>query len=171
MPKIKEIRKIEPKIKEIKKEKTEDLEEEISEEEQEDFKSFISGRRRIESSTLVQSEIPQNNPQLRERRIAKEDESEINFRPSYTGNAGNPYASKTYTPVGSAESSTNRAEVGTRGFGETTLEPRRDLQPNAQSQNSDNQWRGAGNMETAGERSYASQQDQSQSERKRKNNM
>ncbi|MGV8142123.1 MAG: hypothetical protein ACP5NS_00635 [Candidatus Pacearchaeota archaeon] len=158
---VREIRKLGPEIKEI-KQKTEDLEEEIEEEEEARFERFISGRVSTGTSTLTQSEIVNNSP--RERRIAKEDESEINFRPSYTG-GGNPYSANKYTPVGSAESSSS----GARPLGERPLEPRNNLSQGA-SQNNDS-WRGAGNMESGGERNYAGTQEQNQNERRRKSDL
>lgn len=157
---ITEIKKLGKEIKEIKP-LNEDLEDEIEEGEIEQFENFVSGRVSRGTSTLSQSEIVETS--VRERRIAKEDESEINFRPSYQGGGGNPYSANKYTPVGNAESSGAKSEVGTRALGERSLE-QRDSQA---SQNQDS-WRGAGNMESGGDRGYVGQQEASQNERKRK---
>jgi hypothetical protein len=133
MPKIVEIKKITKEIKEVKPEKKEDLEEEIEGEELENFAEFISGRRRNFSSTLAQSEIS-SNPEVRTSRVAKEDEEEVNFRPSYKG-GGNPYKSNNYTPVGSAESS---ASSQTRDLGERSMEQRNPFGNSQQPQQDDN---------------------------------
>ena len=161
---IKEIRKLGKDIKEIKPVKVENLEEEIYEEEDSQFSNFISGKPdRDTSPTLEQSEIVNND--TRERRIPKEDEKEINFRPSYLGGGGNAYQSTQYTPVGSAESA--------RALGERSLEQRGGLQQgqNQNSNSNNNQSRPAGHMETSGERTYLDpqQQNQDQNDRRRKN--
>src|SRR3989344_2560632 len=116
MVKIKEIKKISSAIKEIKLEKKETLEEEVEELKSEDSPEFALMRRRNATSTLAQNEAPQETAG-RQRIIAKEDEVEMNFRPSYAG-GGNPYKEKKYTPVGSAESG---AVVAGRAIGEQTL--------------------------------------------------
>ncbi len=157
---IKEIKKLGSEIKEIKK-VNEDLEDEIEEEEEQRFENFVAGRISRGSSTLTQSEIVDNSP--RERRIAKEDESEINFRASYTG-GGNPYSANKYTPVGNAEASGNKSEIGTRALGDRNIEQR----DSTANQNQDS-WRGAGSTESGAQRSYVTQQEQDQNDRKRKN--
>ncbi len=96
MPKIKEIKKFGPKIKEIKKEvKAMDLEEEISEGDTENFAQFIGGRRFNAGHTLDQDEAPQQRV-AGFAPIAKEDEDEMHFRPNYVG-GGNPYQDKSYS--------------------------------------------------------------------------
>ncbi len=161
--KIKEIKKLGSEIKEIKKEKREDLEEEIQEEDEERFETFVSRRTSKSNPSLEQSEIINETP--RERRVSKEDESEVNFRPSYTG-GGNPYSADKYTPVGSAEASTSN--VGIRELGERSLEQRRELGTTAQS---NDQWHNSGRPESSGERGYISQQEQDTSERKKRNTL
>jgi len=133
MPKVKEIRKIENPVKEIKKEKVESLDDEFDEDvENEDFVNGFNGVRRFnKTSTLNASETPQDSAP-RARRVSEEDEKEINFRPSYTG-GGNPYKDNKYTPAGSAES----GAVGqTRVLGEDrVLDRRNDLQQQNQGTN------------------------------------
>jgi len=156
MSKIKEIRKIQPDIKEIKKEKVESLDDEVEIEEiDEENVVFNNGVRRFnKTSTLAANEIPQET--VRERRISKEDEQEVNFRPSYTG-GGNPYESKNYTPVGSAESSAARESRQTeRGF-----DNRNELRVQEQEQG---QMRGG---ERQGERQYAGERDQDRKDKRR----
>lgn len=160
MPKIVEIKKLGKDIKEIKPEKKEDLEEEIEENEVEKFSEFISGRRRNFSSTLAQSEIVQDS-EVRQSRVSKEDQEEINFRPTYKG-GGNPYKSNNYTPAGSAESSGNRES---RSLGERPQEQNPFQNQNRQQEE---QWRNSGSPEQSGERSYFSQQEQSINEKRRK---
>ncbi|MBS3081820.1 hypothetical protein J4416_02695 [Candidatus Pacearchaeota archaeon] len=139
MSKIKEIRKIEHPIKEIKKDKIESLDDEF---EEDDSQHFVNGSRIRgfgKSSTLDTSETS-SDPVFRERRVAKEDEEEISFRPSYTGGAQDQKSK--YTPVGSSESS-GVSQTRVLG-GERSFEQRSDLQ---QNQNMDDQ-RG-GEMEGA----------------------
>ncbi len=108
MSKIKEIRKIESNIKEIKKEKVESLDDEVEDEgffEEGHFVQLGNLRRRNRDSTLDSEPIEQKTSNLEEEdRRKNPDEKEINFRASYTGGGNSPYQSKNYTPVGSAES-------------------------------------------------------------------
>lgn len=161
MPKIVEIRKIGKEIKEIKPKKEESLEEEVEEKETENFAEFISGRKRNFSSTLSQSDIS-GDIQERASRISKEDEEEINFKPSYKG-GGNPYKEKKYTPVGSAESSRGSSN---RHLGERSMEQRSPFGNNMAQQ--EEQWRGAGSPETGTEREYISSQEHSDNEKRRR---
>ncbi len=161
MPKIVEIRKIGKEIKEIKSEKKENLEDEIEEEEVEHFAEFISGRKRNFSSTLVQSEISKT-PSTRDSRISKEDEEEVNFRPSYKG-GGNPYKNNEYTPVGSAESSNGSSN---RRLGDRTMAQRSPFENNLSQK--EESWRNAGSLETGAEREYISSQEQIDNEKRKK---
>lgn len=143
MVKIKEIRKIESNIKEIKKEKVESLDDEVdSEEIGESFVGFGS-RRFVGSSTLDSSETPQT-VEARQRTIEKEDREEINFRPSYTGNS-NPYQNNSYTPVGSAESNSEG-----RSLGERDLDRGRELRNDSSERRSG---------EVSGDRAYAGEKE------------
>ncbi|MEK6792656.1 MAG: hypothetical protein AABX96_02020 [Nanoarchaeota archaeon] len=158
MPKIKEIRKIENPIKEIKKEKVESLDDEFDEDiENEDFVNGFNGVRRFnKTSTLDASETPQDSAP-RERRISKEDEQELHFRPSYSG--GGQENKISYTPVGSSESG---AVVQTRVLGEDRpLERRNDLQQQNQNIN-DNQRSG----EMGGGRAYIEDNDKKRDKRR-----
>ena len=165
MPKIKEIRKIESTIKEIKKEKVESLDDEIDEEDfnNDVFNENFSLRRSNKTSTLDANEASQDTTAGRERRISKEDEKEISFRPSYT--AGNQNRGSAYTPVGSAESSAGAGQIRTagdeRGFG-------RDQQQ-SQTQGMGGQQQQGG--ERAGERLYQDSVQQNEERRERKKNL
>ncbi len=159
MSKVKEIRKIESNIKEIKPEKKEDLEEEIKEKELENFQSFISNKKSFGSSTLEQTEISQEE-NIRERKVAKEDEDEINFRPSYLG-GGNPYKENKYSPVGNAEylgDSSNKRALGQRSFEQE--------KSSGQNQEFENQRLQSENRESNDERAYLNQQEQRDKRRK-----
>lgn len=157
MAKVKEIRKIESNIKEIKKEKKEEnLEEEFEDGEFFDEGDFISGFRRSgRTSTLEASEIPQT-VEGRQNEISKEDRDEINFRPSYIG-GGNPYQNNNYTPVGSSESS---AASQTRSLGERNFDQDRTFKEN----NSEGMSQSRGEVNPG--KSYVGERDQGK-ERKR----
>lgn len=154
MSKIKEIKKIDTNIKEIKLEKKETLEEEVEDSESENLPSFIQFRRGLASSTLSQSEAPQEVRTLQRVR-EMEDDAEVNFRPSYTG-AGNPYASNAYTPVGSAESGGNQER---RAPAESTLQKQDRLIERNDLQQPDSN-RSASRPESGSERGYAGQEEQ-----------
>jgi hypothetical protein len=98
---IKEIRKIESNIKEVKveKKKVESIDDEFEEEEH--IKQF-SFKRSNKTSTLDATEVAQERVEERQNRVSKEDREEINFRPNYLGGA-NPYQGNSYTPVGQSE--------------------------------------------------------------------
>ncbi len=159
MAKITELKKITKNIKEIAPPKKETLEEEVEDIEiAEDPQNFNLFRRINASSTLAQTEIPKETSN-RQRTIEKEDEAEINFKPSYTG-GGNPYRENSYTPVGSAESSSisqSRA-LGERNFNQQNnmIQRREDFSENERSANSS-------------ESAYAGQQDSEERARKRRN--
>ncbi len=163
MPKIKEIKKIESKIKEIKKEKKETLEEEV-EELKDDSPEFSRIRRFGATSTLAQSEAPQENRTLQRVR-EKEDESEVNFRPSYTG-GGSAYALKTYTPTGSAESGASQGR-GTQT--ESTLQRQDQFIARQETQSEDSN-RSAGRPESSYARSEVNR-DSEQKEKERRRHM
>lgn len=151
MPPIKEIRKLGTEIKEVPKEKkVESIDDEFDEEDVEDVNFSFSSRRMNKASTLESTEGKQDTFEDRQDRMSKEDRQEVNFRPSYTG-GGNPYKSNAYTPVGSAESSSNKRDLGERG-----LAGERNLADNGMNQNN------GGNME----RNYAGENDPNR-ERKR----
>lgn len=152
MPTIKEVRKLGTEIKEVPKEKkVESIDDEFDEEDEVENVNFsFSSRRMNKTSTLESTEGKQDTFEDRQDRMAKEDRQEVNFRPLYTG-GGNPYKSNAYTPVGSAESSSNKRDLGERG-----LAGERNLADKGMNQNN------GGNME----RNYAGEQDQSR-ERKR----
>src|SRR3989344_3847412 len=161
MSKVKEIKKIESKIKEIKKEKVESLDDEFDEDSESQEMQFIStnGLRRLnKTSTLDANEVSQT-PEIRERRIAKEDEQEVNFRPSYTG-GGNPYQSNSYTPVGSAESS--GTQTG-RSAGERKIDDGGNLQRNQEDNSQQRQ-----GAEHGTERTYAGEREQAESRERRR---
>lgn len=157
MTKVKEIRKIESKIKEIKKEKKEEtLEEEFDDSEFFDDGNFTQGFRRSgRTSTLEASEIPQT-VEGRQNEISKEDIEEINFRPSYVG-GGNPYQNNNYTPVGSSESS---GVSQTRSLGERNFDQDRTFNEN----NNEGMSQSRGEVNPG--KSYVGEQDQGK-ERKR----
>ncbi len=156
MSKIKEIRKIESSIKEVKKEKVESLDDEFEENFTGDFTDSQGVIRRFnKTSTLDASETPQET--VRERRISKEDEEEVRFRPSYTG--GGQENKSVYTPVGSAESS---AVSRTRVVGEENpLDRRNDIQ-SQQNPNREEQRGG----EMGGGRAYIEDSDKKRDRRK-----
>ncbi len=162
MVKIKEIRKITSSIKEIKSEKNETLEEEVEELETEGVVEFGSMRRKNATSTLAQNEAAQESLG-RQRLTAKEDDAEMNFRPSYTG-GGNPYKDNKYTPVGSAESG---AAVARGNTNEQSLK-QQDRFIQRQDESSQD-GRSAGRPESGSERTYAGQQDQKEKDRRRQN--
>ena len=164
MPKIKEIKKIESNIKEIKQEKKESLEEEIEDENVEEFAEFIGSRRLAASSTLKQSEVPQDQA-LRKRTLTKEDEAEVSFRPSYTG-GGSPYKATTYTPVGSAESSGVGSQQQ-RPLGERNLGEQRDSQLTQNQQSQQQDFRNAGRPESSYERGEVNRDGQKERDRRR----
>ena len=154
MPKIKEIRKIESPIKEIKKEKVESLDDEFDEDsDMGEFTEGFNGIRRFnKTATLDASELPQDAAP-RARRVSEDDEKEINFRPSYIG-GGNPYKEKSYTPVGSAEGVASQ----TRVLGEDRpFDRRSDLQQQ-------NQERGE---QQSTEKAYAGGEEQQRRDRRR----
>ena len=160
MPKVKEIRKIESSVKEIKKEKVESLDDEFDDGDFEidmPFQNNVVGRLG-KSPTLNTSEVPQDNAS-RVRKVAKEDEQEISFRPSYAGGES-PYKSKSYTPVGSAEGSNARQ---TKVLGqEKSLEQERQLR---QSSNKDIDEQRGGDMD--GGRTYVGEQEQQKRDKRR----
>ncbi len=159
MAKINEIKKITKNIKEIAPAKTETLEEEVEDEEiMEESPNFNFTRRRNANSTLAQTEIPQEM-QNRKRMVEKEDDAEINFKPSYSG-GGNPYRENKYTPVGSAESGTS---IRSRTLGEQTLN-RQDEFIQRQEEFSQND-----RSTDSSERTYASQQNHQERERRKRN--
>ncbi len=160
MPKIVEIKKLGKEIKEIKPKKEDSLEDEIESEDLEHFTEFISNRKINFSSTLVQSDIS-GDIQKRTSRISKEDEEEINFKPSYKGK-GNPYKDNKYTPVGSAESSRDSSN---HHLGDRSMEQ---INPLGNISQQEEQWRNAGSSETRAEREYISSQDQSNNGKRRK---
>ncbi len=158
MVKIKEIKKIEPKIKEIKStqqsQKSQNLEDEVEYDDAENFSGLVGGRRRPASSTLVQGEAPQEQPTDRVQRVSKEDQAEISFRPSYTGGT-NPYQGQTYSsqPERGAQTqpSANR---------DTSPTMRQDTQQQSMgmgsmNQTNQNQTRSAGRPEQEGGHEYA----------------
>lgn len=162
MAKIKEIRKLGPNIKEVKNEKKESLEITVAEAAAEGAAQAI--RRHLnspQSTTLAQTETAQPTA-IRERRIAKEDQTEINFRPSYTG-GGSPYQANAYTPVGSAESAAQGQSMGER-----TLAEQRDRQLIRQ-QTTPATERAAGRPETEGERGYVGGGEEGKDRRRRQN--
>lgn len=161
MPKIKEIKKIEPKIKEIKPEKKENLEDEV-EELPDDSPEFSRIRRFGATSTLAQSEAPQENRTLQRVR-EKEDEAEVNFRPAYTSGGGNPYSGNKYTPVGSAENSASNAN---RQIGEQNTNQQNQFIARQETQ-SQEQGRSAGRPESSYERSEFGQDNQKEKDRRR----
>ena len=161
MPKIKEIKKVESKIKEINSEKKDTLEEEV-EEIQEDSSEFFRARRFNATSTLAQSETPQENRTLQRVR-EKEDEAEVNFRPSYTGGGGNPYSANKYTPVGSAESSASNTS---RQIGEQNADQQNQFIARQEMQ-SQEQGRSASRPESSYERSEVGQGNQKEKDRRR----
>ncbi|MEK6847420.1 MAG: hypothetical protein AABY16_04610 [Nanoarchaeota archaeon] len=164
MAKVKEIKKITSPIKEVKPEKKETLEEEVEESAPESEAEFRLWRRGNASSTLAQTEAPQETAG-RQRITAKEDEAEMNFRPSYTG-GGNPYQSNKYTPVGAAESG---AAIAGRAMNEQTLNQQdrfiggREVRGDKSSSDTSSM----GRPESGSERAYAGQQDQKEKERRR----
>lgn len=160
MVKIKEIKKITSSIKEVKPEKKETLEEEVEEVDAENAAEFTLSRRRNASSTLAQNEAPQEISG-RQRLVAKEDEAEMNFRPSYIG-GGNPYKDNKYTPVGSAESG---AAIAGRAIGEQSLKQQDRFIQRQEEFSQDG--RSAGRPESGSERAYAGQQDQKEKDRRR----
>ena len=156
---IKELKKIENPIKEIEKKKIESIEDEFEDEEEsvEDSSlSFLTTRRTNKTSTLDMTESTQTTEDVRQTRVSKEDEKEMNFRPSYTG-GGNTYQSNNYTPVGSAES---KASKGTRELGDRQFDNNRVFENN----NSEQQ-QNRGEVRT--ERSYAGERDQEEKNRRR----
>ena len=158
MVKIKEIKKIGPKIKEIEpvNKSESSLEEEVSEADSENFASFIGGRRRNQTSTLVQSEAPQERIE-RVIPLAKEEDDETHFRPSYVGSGGNPYQGRSYS---------SQMEQGTSGMN-SRGEARGDVSPTLRQESTQstvmagmgsppslNEGRGAGRMEQEGGHQY-----------------
>ncbi len=162
--KITQIKELPPKIKEIKKDskgKAISLEEEISEEDTAEFTRFLR-RKGSDSSTLEQGDLPVRI--VRAAPTAKEDEDEINFRPTYTGGP-NPYQGKTYsamperaaetTLVAERNSTLQQAQQPALMAGMGAPQPRSASSPETAGMGeppTDN--RNAGRTESEGERKY-----------------
>ena len=160
MAKIKEIKKIEAPIKEIKKPKVESLDDEVEEEAQyNNYDENVWVKRSNKTSTLEATEAQQDTVVDRERAPSKEDEKEIRFRQSYTSSQNSGSA---YTPVGAAES-------GGAGQVRTLGEERGRDRPYQQTQNQE-----TGRQQQGGERGEIIYQDRTQENderRERKRNM
>lgn len=147
MVKVKEIRKIEPDIKEIEK-RVESIDDEFEEDEEiEHSPVSFSTRRPTKTSTLDATESRQETFEERQGRISKEDREEINFRPSYLS-GGNPYKSNAYTPVGAAESGAAKEtrDLGDRGLDTRELRDNR-TQMSAGERRGEADYAGAGHSE------------------------
>ncbi|MBM3232156.1 hypothetical protein FJZ21_02130 [Candidatus Pacearchaeota archaeon] len=156
MPPIKEIRKLSKEIKEVPK--VESIDDEFDEDEYEDSENDASFfiRRSNKTSTLESSNEKQDTFEDREDRARpdnRDQRSTVNF---YAGGSGaNPYKSNAYTPVGSAESSGNKRDLGERDLGENRST--RDDSMN--------------NQGNSMERNYAGEQDQNDRKDRRRNLM
>lgn len=132
MSKIKKVRKIKPKIKEIPKEISE-LEEEINENEEKTFVKFLKGNTNSDS-TLEQTENSSENL-TRIRHPAKNEEDEINFRPTYT-TGENPYETQKYES-NNQENSRGESAFETKTISRTNDFQNEPIRRNTNSQNTE----------------------------------